>query len=144
MTRNCGNTNSQGMTCQRNMMGKMPAPAMAGNAPKTNSCGQASGSTWNVPSVTEEIPNGCQADLLRYISEVSFAAYDALLYLDTHPCCQEALQYFQTYNALRNRALRLHAQSYGPLTLATAAETGCSSWEWTTQPWPWELEGGAC
>ena len=99
---------------------------------------------WNTATAPTQIPNSCRAELMCFINEVSFAAYEALLYLDTHPDCREALQYFQKYNDLRNKALKIHAKSYGPLTMSTIDDAGCSSWEWMMQPWPWELEGGAC
>ena len=43
--------------------------------------------------------------LLHYIDMVSFAVDDVLLYLDTHPCDQDALAYFcLLYTSLpRNR-----------------------------------------
>lgn len=81
-------------------------------------------------------------ELLTYIDEVSFGAYEAVLYLDTHPDCMEAMEYFQTNNQKRNRALREYARLYGPLNLSQVKEEGCSSWEWMHQPWPWE--GGNC
>ncbi|MBU9736865.1 spore coat protein CotJB [Diplocloster agilis] len=78
--------------------------------------------------------------LLHYIDMVSFAVDDVLLYLDTHPCDQDALAYFNDYSRMRNDALEEYARLYGPLTVDTA--TGCSrSWEWINQPWPWQ-EGG--
>ncbi|MGN0360961.1 MAG: spore coat protein CotJB, partial [Hominisplanchenecus sp.] len=33
--------------------------------------------------------------MLQYINEVSFAVNDISLYLDTHPCDQEAMEYYQ-------------------------------------------------
>ncbi len=108
-----------------------------------NSCGIQT-DKWSVPFAETEIPNSCRSDLICFINEVSFAAYDIMLYLDTHPDCQEALQHFRKYNELRNKALKLHAKSYGPLMTSSTDETDCSSWEWMMQPWPWELEGGAC
>ncbi len=104
----------------------------------------AQNDSWSIPADETMIPNNCRADLMRFIDEVSFAAYDIMLYLDTHPDCQEALQSFRKYNELRNKALKLHAKSYGPLMLSSVDETDCSAWEWMMQPWPWELEGGAC
>jgi spore coat protein JB len=90
------------------------------------------------------IPNGSRRELFCFINEISFAAYDALLFLDTHPFDQEALRYFQEKNDLRNQALKLYSDSYGPLTIATADDCSSNSWEWMMQPWPWEVEGGAC
>lgn len=92
----------------------------------------------------DSIPSGNRMQLLDFLNEVSFAAYEALLYLDTHPEDQEAMQYFKKYNMLRNRALAAYAEKYSPLTLANIDGADGDSWEWMTQPWPWELEGGAC
>lgn len=90
----------------------------------------------------EDIPTGNRRQLRSYIDEVSFAVYEALLFLDTHPEDQEALQFFREHNRKRSHALKIYAQMYGPLTISTANETACGSWEWMNQPWPWE--GGDC
>jgi len=41
--------------------------------------------------------NQCTAKekLMNRINEVSFAVNDVLLYLDTHPCCEEAISFYQ-------------------------------------------------
>ena len=39
------------------------------------------------------------------INEVSFAVNDILLYLDTHPCCQEALAFYQECAAERRKLM---------------------------------------
>ena len=88
------------------------------------------------------IPTGDRRRLLSFINEISFAVYETLLYLDTHPDNQEALQYFKKHNQLRNHALKAYENSYGPLVIAVADESCSRSWEWVNQPWPWE--GGAC
>lgn len=89
-----------------------------------------------------EIPTGSRKQLFCFINEVSFAVYEALLYLDTHPNDQEAMEYFREYNHLRNRALQEYARLYGPLTISTANDHESRCWEWMNQPWPWE--GGDC
>lgn len=76
--------------------------------------------------------------LLNYINEVSFAVTDIVLYLDTHPCDQDALEYFRTYSKMREHALKEYAKLYGPLTIDTADDACSNSWIWTLQPWPWE------
>ena len=40
--------------------------------------------------------NQCTAKekLMNRINEVSFAVNDVLLYLDTHPCCEEAISFY--------------------------------------------------
>lgn len=90
----------------------------------------------------QEVPTGNQKKLLCYIDEVSFAVYDALLYLDTHPNDDAALHYFNRHNMKRNFALEEYAKAYGPLNIGTMDDDAGRSWEWACQPWPWE--GGNC
>lgn len=76
--------------------------------------------------------------LLNHINEVSFAVVDISLYLDTHPDDTEAMQYFREQSHMRNMAMNDYAKMYGPLTIDTADDAASESWEWVTQPWPWE------
>lgn len=46
-----------------------------------------------------------RGSLLQYITEISFAVYDTLLYLDTHPEDQQALAYYQDMDQKRREAL---------------------------------------
>lgn len=41
---------------------------------------------------------------MKKLQEASFASYDTLLYLDSHPCDKRALRSFEKYNALRREA----------------------------------------
>lgn len=75
--------------------------------------------------------------LLAMIDEVSFGAYEALLYLDTHPQDEEAMRYFCEHNEKRNMALREYTRLYGPLNLMMPGSNK-DCWEWMSQPWPWE------
>ena len=79
--------------------------------------------------------------MLDWVNMVSFAVTEANLYLDTHPGDPAALSYFQEYSRLRNQALNDFAALYGPLT-ADTARANQQTWEWVSEPWPWE--GGAC
>ena len=88
--------------------------------------------------MTEQKP--CRADLLNWINIVSFAVDDVKLFLDTHPCNQDALAYFEEYKCLRNKALKEYAKYYGPLTVDTA-DTPCNHWNWVNEPWPWQKGG---
>lgn len=94
------------------------------------------------PTCPSEIPTASKKQLLNYINEVSFAVYETLLYLDTHPEDTEAMCFFQTNLKLRKRAMKEYAKQYGPLTIANTADCASASWEWMNQPWPWE--GGDC
>ena len=44
--------------------------------------------------------------LLNHINQVSFAVDEVKLYLDTHPCDTEALEYFREMSRRRNQALK--------------------------------------
>ena len=80
--------------------------------------------------------------LLKKINEVSFAVDDILLFLDTHPDCQEALDFYRQNVAIRKEALSEYARLYGPLTIDTADDSCSRSREWIQQPFPWEMKGG--
>lgn len=80
-------------------------------------------------------------DLMNRIYTASFAVDDAKLFLDTHPCDREALDYFEKYQEIRKCALKEYARYYGPLTIDTVPDTSCENWNWINDPWPWQ-EGG--
>lgn len=86
--------------------------------------------------------NSSREMLLRRINEVSFAVNDIHLFLDTHPDCQEALEFFRRNLEARKEALAEYARLYGPLTIDTADDSCSRSWEWIEQPFPWEMKGG--
>lgn len=83
----------------------------------------------------------CRKDLMDYINEVSFAVNDVTLYLDTHPCDPDALEYFYEFSKRRNQALRDYATYYGPLTIDSTVASCSDRWNWINEPWPWQ-EGG--
>lgn len=88
----------------------------------------------------EQLTQMNQAQLLHFISVVSFQVVDTQLFLNTHPSDKEALQHFNYYLDLRIKALKIYEEKYGPLTI-DSANPECY-WEWVKHPWPWE--GGKC
>lgn len=82
-----------------------------------------------------------KAALLQHINEVSFAAYDTLLYLDTHHNDQEAMKYYREMMEKRRSAIEDYGRLYGPLTMDCASATADGHWQWAHQKWPWE---GGC
>ena len=76
--------------------------------------------------------------LLRKISEVSFAMDEARLFLDTHPCCKEALEYYKNMCAVRDKLVKEYTACYGPLSSYDCFCDDC--WKWVEYPWPWEGE----
>ncbi len=77
--------------------------------------------------------------LLQKWQEYSFAAYDARLYLDTHPDSRAALNYFNKFNKLQNKVAAELQERYGAVN--TDLDTELQSWSWLNMPWPW-TEGG--
>lgn len=86
-------------------------------------------------------PRPGRRELLHRINLVSFAADDTRLFLDTHPGCQEALEFFDECQSQREKALREYARYYGPLTMDTVSAKDTGRWNWIDEPWPWQ-EGG--
>ena len=43
----------------------------------------------------------CRHELMEWINIVSFAVDDVKLFLDTHPCNTEALEYFEEFKKQR-------------------------------------------
>lgn len=83
-----------------------------------------------------------KSTLLKQLNEVSFAISDILLYLDTHPCDQDALRYYRENMEMRKYFLTLYSENYGPLTIDSALDSSCKTWLWEEQPFPWERKGG--
>lgn len=79
-----------------------------------------------------------ERSLTEQIRSYNFAAYDLLLYLDTHPDDKAA---FAMYKELVNKTEALkteYEQTNGPLSAFAAA--GQESFNWLSSPWPWEKE----
>ena len=76
---------------------------------------------------------------MQFVRETCFAALDAGLYLDTHPCDEKAMDYFSKYQQMYKDAVKEYEKNYGPITI-NGVNT-CDGWTWTEGPWPWE---GGC
>ena len=54
----------------------------------------------------------CNDRLLQNVYETGFALDEATLYLDTHPKCPMAMQYFQNARRMNEQAIRAFEQDY--------------------------------
>lgn len=77
--------------------------------------------------------------LMRKWQEYSFAAYEARLYLDTHPESKSALRYFNKFNKLSNAVAKELQEKYGAVN--TNIDTELPEWSWIDMPWPWNGGG---
>ncbi len=77
-----------------------------------------------------------KAVLLKRVQICDFVLEETALFLDTHPENKEALEYYQKYLDLMNKAKEEYTQKYGPL-MRTDYDGG-PVWTWATTSWPWE------
>ena len=79
------------------------------------------------------------------IGIVDFVVVELTEFLDTHPSCKEALEYFNHYSKIRNQMVEEFSQKYYPIT-ANDAVCG-KEWTWGEAPLPWETcaqQKGGC
>ncbi|CDC50257.1 putative uncharacterized protein [Clostridium sp. CAG:58] len=76
--------------------------------------------------------------LMKQINEASFAVDEAVLFLDTHPDCAQAMQYYQSAVGARKAAMDAYQSRFGPLLVDDVIG---NTWTWVTEKWPWE---GGC
>ncbi|MBQ8879567.1 MAG: spore coat protein CotJB [Clostridia bacterium] len=109
--------------------GKAP---MIRNGTNTNNAQKTGTRTTNFDNLDKDA-------LFTKIQELRFVKAELELYLDTHPGCRVALDYYyQTIDALRDLYERYSA--YGaPLF---ASEVQGDTWSWVDNPWPWHRHGG--
>lgn len=79
-----------------------------------------------------------QQACLKRLQSYNFAAYDMLLYLDTHPDDKKAFSMFQDLVAKTMELKKDYERAYGPLTAFSTARS--DTFDWLDSPWPWEKE----
>lgn len=89
--------------------------------------------------VADSMEHCSQKQLFDDINKISFVLDDLRLFLDTHPCDEAALECFEKYMDLREKAIKTYTENYGPI-VAYNVENNCDGWAWTKAPWPWEGE----
>ena len=85
----------------------------------------------------QNLPRGSvnSSALLEEIRRLGFVKNELELYLDTHPDCKVALDYYyQTVDALKSLMDEYHATNS---PLIAAESRGGTSWAWVDAPWPW-------
>ena len=80
--------------------------------------------------------NMSREKLLLVIQKANFAMYDVKLYLDTHPNCQEALDYYRNAKRIKKKAWKEYTETFGPLSAEDVVDQ--DYWNWASNPWPWE------
>lgn len=86
-------------------------------------------------------PNGAAltGSLAEQIRALSFVKTELELYLDTHPRCRTALDYYYQTLAELKRLTEEYENVSGPLT--AAGNVSMTEWNWVDGPWPWQQAG---
>ena len=80
-----------------------------------------------------------RARIIQNVYELGFVMTEMLLYLDTHPNEQEAIEYYTVMKRRYNDAVEAYEMNIGPLTFTSTSVDNYFNWEAT--PLPWEKEG---
>ena len=90
----------------------------------------------NMPDARARQNGNGAGSLMEQIRQLSFVKAELELYLDTHPTCPTALDYYyQTVSALK-RLVEEYENTVGPITAAGSMSQ--SEWTWVKEPWPWQ------
>lgn len=84
-------------------------------------------------------PRSEQEDFLLSINQLSFAAHELNLYLDTHPNDGRMLDLFNKYRKLADEAVEEYQKKYGPININSNYMNNVP-FAWVNDPWPWEKE----
>ncbi|WMJ82512.1 spore coat protein CotJB [Oscillospiraceae bacterium LTW-04] len=75
----------------------------------------------------------------QQLAHYCFALHEAVLYLDTHPNDQNALEYYRRKQQQLIQASENYQKVVGPIR-SCMVDTNSGSWQWVETPWPWEIE----
>ncbi len=78
-------------------------------------------------------------DLYEKIRSLGFVKAELELYLDTHPDCRTALDYYYKTLAELKKLTDEYQNTVGPLTAMGVTDT--ERWTWVDGPWPWQTAG---
>ena len=81
-------------------------------------------------------------DLMDLISKVSFALDDTRLFLDTHPTCTEAMDFFKKMQHIRREAMKEYTERYGTISGYDMGSSDVWSWNAGNYPWLQDKKGG--
>ena len=74
--------------------------------------------------------------LMLKIQSCSFAMKEAELFLDTHPTCAEAIEYYKKHREMNEQYVKEYAEKYGVITMDQ--QSSDKKWSWVETPFPWE------
>lgn len=75
---------------------------------------------------------------LKNLQALSFALVETALYLDGHPNDKKAIGYYDKIKNEYKTALEKYEMENGPVTQASEHVTHGGTWQWVSEPWPWQ------
>ncbi len=83
------------------------------------------------------VENGTEREkLMRKLQSAAFAAYDTMLYLDTHPFDAAGAEKYRVYVKMYDNAKAEYEEKYGPVSAQGAGKSGV--WDLNDAPFPWQ------
>lgn len=79
-----------------------------------------------------------KSDLKRRIFEMDFAIHELLLFLDTHPTNQKAMELLNEYRKRRMALIKVYEEKFGAFIMQYEDTPTSACWKWLEGPWPWE------
>ena len=76
-------------------------------------------------------------NLFKRIQRLAFAKTETELFLDTHPDCRRALDY---YHEIVDELLALRVEYANRFGAICAEDSVGERWSWVDNPWPWHLD----
>ena len=73
-------------------------------------------------------------EAMKKVQQLAFMKTETELFLDTHPDCRQALEYYHKILGELEAAKMEYVAKYGPIT---ADESSTERWNWVESPWPW-------
>lgn len=75
-------------------------------------------------------------ELMMKIQKLAFAKVEAEQFLDTHPECRAALEYFKEVVKNLKAATEEYSLKYSPIT---SSDVSGDAWSWADGKWPWHM-----
>lgn len=85
--------------------------------------------------MNKDVSKNSSNDLLKKIQALAFAKVETELYLNSHPECAAALEYYQSLCEEYKSLVSLYENTVSPLTHEGSAQ---GKWNWINSPWPWQ------
>lgn len=77
-----------------------------------------------------------RTESMKRVQKLAFMKTETELFLDTHPNCRAALDFYHRILEELEAARLEYRAKYGPIT---AEDCSTERWDWVDGPWPWQM-----